>query len=70
MTIQIPPEEELIELAKRYGDDPSRKINGTKKSGATPVDPLPPAGPALSAESWETRKLLEAIQRRNLAGFT
>lgn len=70
MEIQIPPREELTELAKRYGEDPRGKLKGTKKSDVTPVDPLPPAGPALSVESWEIRKLIEATQRRKLVGFT
>jgi hypothetical protein len=70
MEIQIPPEEELTELAKRYGEDPRGNLKGTKKSGVTPVNPLPPAGPALSVESWEIRKLIEATQRKKLVGFT
>jgi hypothetical protein len=70
MEIQIPPEEELTELGKRYGEDPRGKLNGTEKSGVTLVDPLPPAGHALSVESWEIRKLIEATQRKKLVGFT
>lgn len=70
MEIQIPPEEELTELAKRYGEDPRGKLKGTKKSGVTPVDLLPPAGPALSIESREICKLIEATQRKKLVGFT
>ncbi len=70
MAIQVPPEEVLTELAKHYGEDTSPQLKGTRKSGATPVDPLPPAGPALSIESWEIRKLIEALQRRKFLGFT
>jgi hypothetical protein len=70
MEIQIPPEEELTELAKRYGEDPWGKLKGTKKSGVTPVDLLPPAGPVLSIESREICKLIEATQRKKLVGFT
>jgi hypothetical protein len=53
MAIQIPPEEELTELAKYYGEDPRLpQLRGTKKPGVTPIDPLPPVGPALSRENW------------------
>jgi len=67
MEIQIPPEEELTEFAKRYGEGPRGKFKDTKKPGVTPVDPLPPAGPVLSVESWEIRKLIEAAQRKKLS---
>jgi hypothetical protein len=71
MTIQIPPEEELAELAKYYGEDPRLpQLRGTKKSHVTPVDPLPPAGPALSCEDWQICKLIEAAQKAKLVGFT
>jgi hypothetical protein len=71
MAIQIPPEEELTELAKYYGEDPRLPhLRGTKKSDVTPVDPLPPAGPALSCEDWQICKLIEAAEKAKLVGFT
>jgi hypothetical protein len=70
MEIQIPPEEELTEFAKRYGEEPRGKFKGTKKSSVTPVEPLPPAGPTLSVECWGVRKIIEAAQRKKLVGFT
>lgn len=63
MEIQIPPEEELTEFAKRYGEDPRGKFKDTKSQ----VSRLPPAGPVLSVESWEIRKLIEAAQRKKLS---
>lgn len=71
MALQIPPEEEFTELAKYYGEDSRfQALKGTKKSGVTPVDPLPPARLALSRENWQIRRLIEATQKAKLIGFT
>jgi hypothetical protein len=47
-----------------------RSREAPKKSDMTPVDPLPPARPALSCEDRQSCKLIEAAQKAKLVGFT
>lgn len=67
--VKIPPKQELTDLAKRYGHGEG-EMKDTKKSGFTPVSPLPPGGAAMTAEKWEIRKAIEDYQRYYMGGFT